>query len=708
VNLERSGVAAEAILEGLDPEQRAAAEAVNGPVVILAGAGTGKTRAITHRIAYAVTTGQHDPRRSLALTFTSRAAGEMRGRLRELGTDVTARTFHSAALAQLKHFWGRAVGGAMPEILPYKARHIGTAAASLGVPTDKAMVRDLAAEVEWAKVTDVHPDNYADAVARAGRLMPGSVSAEQVAAVLAAYDRALSSEGLMDFEDVLRLTVAVLDDSPPIADEVRDRYRWFTVDEFQDVNPLQMRLLRLWLGDRDDLCVVGDASQTIYTFAGATAQFLNGFNQTWPQATQVRLVRSYRCSPQIVDLANRVIAAAPTYADSRLVLRSEQPPGPTPGVNEYLNEVEEAKATADAIAKLIASGMPPREIAVLYRINAQSEPYEEALGERGIATVLQGSERFFDRPDVRQAITLIRGAARAGTDPTDASLASQVEAVLSSIGYSPTRPSGAGAVAEKWANLNRLVTLASDLGARDIDSDLATLVTELDERAAAAHVPDAEAVTLASLHAAKGLEWQAVFIVGLVEGTLPIVHATTPVAIEEERRLLYVGVTRAKTHLTLSWSRARASATWGSRTPSRFLGELPDPGAASTPLIVAGGQPRGERKRAAPAKCRVCGKSLVTGEERTMMRCRACPADIDEDVFARLRDWRLTESKRRSVPAYVVFTDATLKALAERRPTDDEALRAIPGIGKAKFDDYATTLFALIAGEHVDAEPIDS
>jgi len=691
-------VTPEQILEGLDPEQRAAAEAVSGPVVILAGAGTGKTRAITHRIAYAVATGQHDPRRSLAVTFTTRAAGEMRGRLHMLGADVPARTFHSAALAQLRHFWGRAVGGALPDVLPQKARQVASVAASLGLPTDTAMVRDLAAEVEWTKLRDLSAADYAAAAAQAGRPPPGSATRDQVAELIVEYDRLLAREGLMDFEDVLRLTVGVLEDSPPIAEAVRDRYRWFTVDEFQDVSPLQFRLLRLWLGERDDLCVVGDAAQTIYTFAGATPEYLTGFRSRWPNATEVRLVRSYRCSPQIVGLANRVIAAGPPDPTT-LVLRSEQPEGPEPQFRALRDEQAEAASVAEGVATLVAGGLPPRDIAVLYRINAQSEALEEALGERGIATVVQGSERFFERPEVRRAVTLLRGAARAGEADAARPLPDQALAVLSAMGHTAERPGGTGAVVDAWSNVSRLVTLASDLAARAPEADLAALVAEFDQRAAAQHIPDAEAVTLSSLHAAKGLEWQAVFVVGLVEGSLPIVHATTPEAVEEERRLLYVGITRAREHLTLTWARSRSAAGRGTRARSRFLDELPADLVPSEASVVRGRGGRGERRRAGPARCRVCDKALVTAAERTAGRCRVCPEDVDEALFERLKDWRRAESARRSVPAFVVFTDATLRALAEQRPTDPDSLLAIPGIGRQKLTDYGEELLALIRGE---------
>ena len=697
---EDAGVTPDEILAGLDPEQRAAAEALHGPVVILAGAGTGKTRAITHRIAYGVATGEHDPDRSLAVTFTTRAAGEMRGRLGQLGAPVPARTFHGAALAQLQHFWGKAVGGAPPQILTSKVPQVAKVAAGLGIATDSAMVRDLASEIEWSKSRDVHADSYVQAAALAVRRPP--VAAEQVAAVIAGYDRALSAEGLMDFEDVLRLTVGILDDRPDLANTVRDRYRWFTVDEFQDVNPLQMRLLRLWLGDRDDLCVVGDASQTIYTFAGATPEHLLNFREHWPQATEVRLVRSYRCSPQVVELANRVIAGAsatPTAA-ARLMLQSENPDGPVPAVNEYASEAAEAAAVAADVDALIRSGIPPREIAVLYRINAQSEPFEEALGERGIATVLHGSERYFERPEVRKAITLIRGAALADDGPGN--LDARVTAVLSAMGYTPERPSGRGAVVEAWSNVSRLVTAAVDLQVASPEATLSDLVAELDRRSSVEHAPDAEAVMLATIHAAKGLEWDAVFIVGLVEGSLPLVHAVTPEEIEEERRLLYVAVTRARRHLTLTWARSR-QAGWSERARSRFLDELPvKAGSASTPLVIPGGQPRGERRRAAPARCRSCGKSLVTANERTIGRCRACPSDLDDDLFDRLKSWRLEQAKTRSVPAFVIFTDATLMALAEQRPESPEALLQISGIGRAKLDEHGEVLLAIIAGRSPD------
>jgi DNA helicase-2/ATP-dependent DNA helicase PcrA len=294
------------ILAGLDDEQRAVAEAVEGPVVVLAGAGTGKTRAITHRIAYGVETGAHDPRRSLAVTFTNRAAGEMRGRLRTLGVEgVQVRTFHAAALRQLRYFWPRLSGNVFPELIASKSRLVVEAARTAGLATNSALLRDLASDIEWAKVSQLDAEGLLTSPLAAGRNW--SVDLAQFAKVFSAYDEIKHDRGLLDFEDVLLVTVGALTTRPDIADEIQSAYRWFTVDEYQDVNPLQHRLLTLWRGDRDDLCVVGDASQTIYSFTGARSEYLRTFRTEFPDATEVRLVRCYRCTPEIVSVANSVI-----------------------------------------------------------------------------------------------------------------------------------------------------------------------------------------------------------------------------------------------------------------------------------------------------------------------------------------------------------------------------------------------------------------
>jgi DNA helicase-2/ATP-dependent DNA helicase PcrA len=681
------------VLAGLDDEQRAAAEALHGPVVILAGAGTGKTRAITHRIAHGVGTGQHDARRTLAVTFTTRAAGEMRSRLRTLGVDgVQVRTFHSAALRQLRHFWPRLSGGAFPELLPSKARLVAEAASRCRLKTDTATVRDLSSDLEWAKVNFLEGDSIGRHAAAVGRTLAAEPPA--IEQLRLAYEEAKAARGLLDFEDILLVTAGALDTRPDIADEIRAAYRWFTVDEYQDVNPLQQRLLEQWLGERDDLCVVGDANQTIYSFTGATPAYLTGFHTRHPDATEVRLVRCYRSSPQIVDLANRVISAAPE-APTSLVLRSQREPAPAPTIDVYDDDVEEATRVARRARDYLDSGVPAREIAVLFRINAQSAELEEAFAEAGVPVVLKGTERFFDRPEVREAVTRLRGAARAGAS---GSLADEVRAVLSAMGWTNESPRTSGAVRERWESLAALVTLADELEP-SLGGSLGSFIAELDSRAELQHAPVADGVTLASIHAAKGLEWPVVFVVGCSDGLLPLQHASTPDQVEEERRLAYVAITRAADRLHLSWARSRQPGGRHTRSVSPFLEDAApgDSRDSSGATVRRGtGRARAERRQKGPAKCRVCRKGLVTGRERTLGRCESCAAEVNVDLLDALREWRLETARELQAPAYIVFTDVTLLAIAEQLPGDLEALADIPGIGPRKLADYAEPVLALV------------
>ncbi|WP_258177643.1 ATP-dependent helicase, partial [Streptomyces solincola] len=575
---------ADAVLDGLDPEQREVATALHGPVCVLAGAGTGKTRAITHRIAYGVRAGILQPSSVLAVTFTHRAAGEMRGRLRQLGAGgVQARTFHSAALRQLQFFWPKAVGGDMPRLLDRKVQLVGEAAARCRIKLDRSELRDATGEIEWAKVTQTVPADYPAAVLRAQREAPRDPA--EIGQLYAAYEQLKRDRGVIDFEDVLLLTVGILQERQDVAEQVRRQYRHFVVDEYQDVSPLQQRLLELWLGERDSLCVVGDASQTIYSFTGATPDHLLDFRARHPQATVVKLVRDYRSTPQVVGLANGLLSQARgRAADHRLELVSQRDAGPPPTYTEYGDEPAEAEGTARRVRDLIAAGVPAGEIAVLYRINAQSEIYEQALADAGVPYQLRGAERFFERQEVREAGAALRGAARFGGNDAlldeVADLPSQVRAVLSTTGWTGEPPAGSGAVRDRWESLAALVKLAEDFAAARPGATLADLVAELDERAAAQHAPTVQGVTLASLHAAKGLEWDAVFLVGLTEGMLPITYARTEAQIEEERRLLYVGVTRARCHLSLSWALSRSPGGRPSRRVSRFLGGLRKGGGA--------------------------------------------------------------------------------------------------------------------------------
>ncbi|HEX6468364.1 MAG TPA: ATP-dependent DNA helicase UvrD2 [Streptosporangiaceae bacterium] len=689
---------AEAVLDALDPEQRAVAEAVRGPVCVLAGAGTGKTRAITHRIAHAVLTGVVSPQRVLAVTFTTRAAGELRGRLRALGAPgVQARTFHAAALRQLSYFWPRVIGGEPPKIIESKIGLIADAARACRLSYGRTELRDIAGEVEWAKVTQTRPEDYAAAAARAARKPPAD--AVDIARVYTMYETLRRERNLLDFEGMLELTAAVLTDHPDVAAQVREQYRYFVVDEYQDVNPLQKLLLDTWVGDRDDLCVVGDPNQTIYSFTGATASYLLGFADEHPDAVVVRLVRDYRSTPQVVTLANSVLAGAGAAARGHgLQLIAQRPDGPAPVFNSYDDEVAEADDVARQARKLIESGVPTREIAVLFRINAQSETFEQAFAEAGIPYVLRGAERFFDRPAVREAMVRLRGAARAGADAETEGmgLVATVRHVLSGMGFTDKPPEGGGAARERWESLAALVQLAEDF-ASDSEADprpgVPELVVELEERAAAQHAPPLEGVTLASLHAAKGLEWDAVFLIGLVDGTLPIVHAETPAQVEEERRLLYVGVTRAREHVALSWALARSPGGRKARRPSRFLDGLAPQTMTSTPARADRSKRRGG---GGPQPCRVCGRPLTAPIERKLGRCEGCPSNMDEELYARLKAWRTEVSREQKVPAYVVFTDATLQAIAEHQPTSERELSAIPGVGAVKLERYGPAVLAHI------------
>ncbi|MFI7588322.1 ATP-dependent DNA helicase UvrD2 [Spongisporangium articulatum] len=694
------GVGAAHILDALDPEQREVASTLNGPLCVLAGAGTGKTRAITHRIAYGVHCGVYRPQQVLAVTFTARAAGEMRSRLRDLGVPgVQARTFHAAALRQLGYFWPQVFGGRPPEILEYKARLVAEAANRLRLQVDRAAVRDLSAEVEWSKVSLLTAEAYPAAAQRQNRGEPGGLAPEAVARLITVYEEVKADRGVIDFEDVLLLTAGLVEEYPEVATAVRSQYRHFVVDEYQDVSALQHRLLQQWLGDRQELCVVGDPSQTIYSFTGASPQYLLGFTRAYPQAQVVKLVRDYRSTPQVVDLANRLLAPRGGASGARrggvapLELIAQREPGPKPKLSVYEDDVAEAGAVARAVLDLVESGVRPREIAVLFRTNAQSESLEQALTEVGMAYVLKGGERFFARKEVRDALMLLRGARAAGD--TGEPLGEQVRAVLATSGWSVRPPSASGAVRERWESLQALASLADEIADKRPGAGMTDLVNELDERASAQHAPTVEGVTLASLHAAKGLEWDAVFLVGLSEGLMPITFAEGWEAVEEERRLLYVGITRAREHLRLSWSRARTPGARATRSPSRFLdGLFPE-----APREVREGRSRaaGARKSAKPALCRVCGGSLGSAAEKKIGRCSTCPSTYDEALFERLRTWRLATASEASVPAYVVFTDATLVAIAETLPSDSMALARVPGVGPTKLERYGEQVLAVLA-----------
>lgn len=689
----------DAILDALDPEQREVATALAGPTVVIAGAGTGKTRAITHRIAYACATGRYDPRAVLAVTFTTRAAGEMRGRLATLGVrGVQARTFHSAALRQVRYFWPRAYGTELPRVAEGRMGLVAEAAGRLRVGVDTAALRDLVGEISWAKVSNVTASDYAALAAVAGRQV-AAVDPATVARVFAGYEDIKRERGVIDFDDILLCDAALLSEHPQIAAEVRGQYRHFVVDEYQDVSPLQEALLGLWRGESRDLCVVGDPAQTIHSFAGAQSRFLTSFSRRFPGATRIELVRDYRSTPQVVGLANKVMRGA----GEGVQLRAQRDAGPEPEFVEAANEPDEAAAVADWLAGLAARGVEYREMAVLFRINAQSPPLEAALSARGIPYLVRGAERFFERPEVRQALTALRAEANLNPDALDhqdLDAVARVRAVLARVGWSEEAPEGAGAARERWESLAALAAAAEDIAAEAAEAgveqpSLANIVEEFDLRAESQHAPVAHGVTLSTMHSAKGLEWDAVALFGIHEGTVPFVLATTPPQLAEERRLLYVGITRAREHLRVSWSRGR-SGTHGTRSASRFLDGI-RPQVTVAPS--SGPTRRRSRSSALSATCRVCGLHLASPAERKLGRHEDCPSSYDEATLESLKTWRKERAQEQSVPAYCVFTDATLVAIAEARPASERELIKISGVGKAKIEKYGPDVITIITAE---------
>ncbi len=532
----------EAILEGLDPQQREAVTNIRGPLCIIAGAGTGKTRVITHRIAYAVAAGVTDPTKTLALTFTARAAGEMRARLRTLGVaNATARTFHSAALKQLMYFWPYSFGGSFPKLLTSKGSFLGDAMgrSDTSLVPGVATLREISGEIEWAKSLQTAPNDYVEEALQSGRSLripngrPDKENFAEIAKVYQAYETLKHQERIIDFEDVLLLTVGMLEEDRDVRERVRDQYRFFTVDEYQDVSPLQQRLLNAWLGNRDEICVVGDAAQTIYTFAGATSQFLLNFTQRYPKAPVVRLTRGYRSTPEIIETANRILKAGAAHNDHELTSMNER--GEELELNSFSTSQAEVNSVVDTIANL---GKTHSDIAILARTNNQLDAFESALKARSIETQLKNSERFFDRIDVRDAMRVIRSAS---VLPSEGDWLHDLSSVLRPFGNADY--------------VRAFVTLAENMKAAGATS-LRTLLRELEDRAEQNNPPTLPGVVLSTLHAAKGLEWDHVFLVGVNEGILPMGADT-----EEERRLFYVGLTRARRTVHLSYS----------GTPSEFL-----------------------------------------------------------------------------------------------------------------------------------------
>jgi DNA helicase-2/ATP-dependent DNA helicase PcrA len=638
----------EAILAGLNDEQREAATATNGPVVILAGAGTGKTRVISHRVAYAAATNAIDPKQALVVTFTEKAAAEMTHRLRQLHLpQVQASTFHAAARRQLAYYWPLVHDRPLPDVLDSKLRIIGPLARQLPGGYRFTPAKDLADEIEWAKVRRQRPETYAPE-----RDPP--VPKDVLARLWRSYEGAKARANRIDFEDMLTYAVELYETDADALALVHRRYSWFSVDEYQDTNRLQEDLLRLWLGDRRDLCVVGDPDQTIYTFTGASSDYLTRFTDRYADARVVRLSHNYRSTPQVIALANRLIPGRE--------LRSTASDGPMPELLPHADGDAEVGAVVARIRRLLGEGVPVTEIAVLVRTNAQLVPFEAALTAAEIPFTVRGL-RFFARPEVRAARAALRDGA--------GSLArSVVNALRKELGFDESDPPGPASGAEardRHAALSTLLGLARAMEAEQPGATVEDFLAELARRDAAEADAGGDGVTLSTLHRAKGLEWDAVFLPGLEEGTLPIRQSSSDAdALAEERRLLYVGITRARRHLVLSWAGSRVGAKGPVRArASRFISEL-------RPNAVARSAPRAS----SPA---------ATFE--------ISPAD--EPLLERLIEWRRQRARADGVPAYVVADNKTLAAVAVRRPSDAAGLLGVPGIGQRKVAIYGDEILAI-------------
>jgi DNA helicase-2/ATP-dependent DNA helicase PcrA len=536
------------ILAALDPDQRAVALASRGPVCVIAGAGTGKTRAITHRIAYAAAIGTMDPAKVLALTFTAKAAGEMRARLRSLGVPtVAARTIHSAALKQLLYFWPSVFGGRTPDLMTTKTGFITEAINRAGLSdsvrvTNRELMRDIASEIEWAKVSQVAPSDYVDEVSK--RMQKPRVLPEQMVQIYTAYESVKKQELAIDFEDVLLLCAAMLEEEREVRERVQDQYRYFTIDEYQDVSPVQQRLLNAWLGKRNDICVVGDPAQTIYSFAGATPVFLNTFTQRFPDAEVIRLSTGYRSTPEITFAANALLR----YGSMGQELVAQNDHGSAPSVVGYSDEAAEVTGVLSEITALLSAGTPPQEVAILARTNSQLKSVERAMVKVNLPYQVRSTERFFDRKEVRDFLGEVR---KASVIPAEGQgwideLRTLAQPFLTD---------------EAIDGIAALLHLARELDSDDNFSPktLRGYLREVEDRVQQNNPPTMPVVTLATLHAAKGLEWERVFLIGASEGQLPVSDAS----IDEERRLFYVGITRAKADLHISYR----------KSPSPFLRE---------------------------------------------------------------------------------------------------------------------------------------
>jgi DNA helicase-2/ATP-dependent DNA helicase PcrA len=637
------------LLTGLNPGQLQAATAVRGPVAILAGAGTGKTTTITHRIAYQVATHTWRADQILAVTFTEKAARELKARLEKLGVDgAQARTFHSAALAQLSQLWPAYTQTPLGDVLDAKGPLVASLANALPPPHKFLPRRELASEIEWAKNSLTPPDRYLDELTRTGHQPP--IPPELMLRVYEGYERRKRAMQRVDFEDMLGLALRLFDEHPDAASRIHQRFLAFTVDEYQDVNPLQNALLERWLGGRDELCVVGDDYQTIYGFTGASPSYLLDFDRRFPDARIVALEQNYRSTPEILGVANRL---AGQMGGFRKTLRAARAGGPAPSIHAVSDDDAEVFFVVDAVRRLSGEGVPQEEMAVLYRINARSEPFEEAFAAAGIPYQVRDGA-FLRRPGPRAVLSRLRRES-SGTPVPEV-----VARVTDALGFDAAggRDEESEEEVTRQADLARLRSLAREFSEALPHGDLAAFLDELNRRFSTEQT--GRGVNLMTYHRAKGLEFDAVFLPRLLEGELPFRSGRSRAPIEEERRLLYVGITRARTHLFATWPAASGKG----RSP--FLDEIE---GRSDPT-------------AAPA--------------RTAAKPSPVKVETGGPLFAALKRWRLERAKADGVPAYVVFHDATLAAIAERKPRSSRELRTISGVGPAKLERYGSEVLAVV------------
>jgi DNA helicase-2/ATP-dependent DNA helicase PcrA len=652
------------MLEGLDPAQRSAATAPLGPVRILAGPGAGKTRTIVARIEHLVTSGQVEAGHVLALSHTTKAAGELRDRLASIPTqasavrDVASSTIHAAAWRQVRHLWTLAGYTGAPRLLTSVYSLVRRAADhTLGRRVEQAELLDLVAEIDWARARRLTPQRYADAAAELGRTAPTGSFAE-VARIWEEYTTLKDMEGYLDFADVLACATVMLD-VPEVAQRVRDRWRVLFVDEYQDVDPAQQGLIDAWLGTRDTLTVVADPNQAIFGFKGADPTLLDQFAQRYPSAVTVELSANYRSSPQIVAWVNRA------RVSENEPLTGRRGDGPMPRVERCYDEKSEITALIRQIQSWSRAGVDLSEIAVLYRFNATAARVEAALAAAGVPYHTLGTGRFFERPEVRAALDHLTVIAR-DTPTLDAPTSMLQAATL--CGYDPLRvPDGAGAVRQRYESLHALVTLtAQQLHAADATG----LVEEMTRRIREAHEPNPGGVSVGTIHAAKGLEWDAVWVVGLVEGQLPSAYAKTPTALKEEQHAFYVAISRARTHLVVS-AAGKRSNNW-TQKPSRFLDLLEQrDGATITRAGARTGSGRSvsskdlspgmARKLEEVGTCAKCkGKLRGAGAWASRVCSPECLSDAIKTTYAQILTWRETRAKAIGVPVSAIATDRSL------------------------------------------------